>query len=131
MIEAGFTVEREWPPALLEELEKNRQNGRVGQYLASETDKVRVWHLTLAPGERIGFHRHVLNYFWTALSGGQARSHYEDGRTVEVSYRTGDTKHFTFAKGESMQHDLENIGDSPLSFVTVEFKDSANTALPV
>ena len=37
----------------------------------------------LAPGERIGFHRHVLDYFWTAVSGGRGRQHIHDGTTVE------------------------------------------------
>ncbi len=30
-----------------------------------------------------------------------------------------------------MIHDLENVGPTPLSFVTVEFVESANTKLPV
>ena len=34
--------------------------------LVSESDRVRVWTIRLKPGERIGFHRHVLDYFWTA-----------------------------------------------------------------
>jgi mannose-6-phosphate isomerase-like protein (cupin superfamily) len=128
---AGLALQLDWPPALIEEFEQNRKNGRVGQMLVSETEKVRVWHLTLAPNERIGFHCHVLNYFWTALTGGKARSHYSDGRTVEVSYKAGDTKHMTYGTGERMEHDLENIGKTPLQFVTVEFKDSPNAPLPL
>ena len=53
-------------------------HGMVGQRLLSETDAVRVWRIELAPGERVAFHTHVLNYFWTALSPGRSRSH--DGR---------------------------------------------------
>ena len=34
-----------------------------------------------------------------------------------------------FAAGESIIHDLENIGTAPLSFVTVEYLPSANPAL--
>ncbi len=59
----------------------------------SETERVRVWHLSLEPGERIGFHTHVLDYFWTAMTSGKARSHYGDGEIREVSYAAGDTKH--------------------------------------
>ena len=44
-----------------------------------ETGRVRVRHLSLATGERKGFHRHVLDYFWTATSKGRARSHHADG----------------------------------------------------
>jgi hypothetical protein len=56
-----------WSPDLVRELEANRNNGRVGSQLVSETERVRVWHLTIPPGGRFGFHCHVLDYFWTAL----------------------------------------------------------------
>jgi quercetin dioxygenase-like cupin family protein len=111
------------------EFELHKGNGAVGSRLVSETDRVRVWSLTLKPNERIGFHTHVLDYFWTAVTGGKARSQYADGRTVEVAYSPGDTQHHTFGSGEFMTHDLENIGDTDLTFTTVEFKDSANAAL--
>ena len=107
-------------------------NGMVGQRLLSETDAVRVWRIELAPGERVAFHTHVLNYFWTALSSGRSRSTMGDGRMVETAYETGTTKHFTYAKGEKMVHDLENIGDTVLAFTTVELKiGSANAPLPL
>src|SRR5215467_15878297 len=59
-----------WPAALQEEFaaEARRPNGCVGSELVSETDKVRVWTIRLRPGQRFGFHRHVLNYFWTAVT---------------------------------------------------------------
>lgn len=119
-----------WNEALLAELEKAGDNGRVGSRLVSESDRVRVWLLDLRPGERLPFHTHVLDYFWCATSRGRARSRYGDGRVVEVDYDSGDTRHFSFAAGESMTHDLENIGDTVLSFTTVEFLDSANPPLP-
>ena len=122
---------RRWPLDLQEEFARNQSNGRVGSHLVSETDRVRVWSLTLKPGERIGFHKHVLDYFWTAVTPGRARSHYHDGRVAEVEYRAGDTQHFTFGAGEFMMHDLENIGDTELMFTTVEFLDSSNRPLAV
>src|SRR4051812_42995343 len=69
----------EWSNALRQEFAERAGNGQVGSRLVSETDRVRVWSLTLEPGERIGFHTHVLDYFWTAVTGGRARSHYADG----------------------------------------------------
>ena len=50
-----------WPAELRREFAANGMNGCVGQVLLSESDRVRVWSLSLAPGERIGFHRHVLD----------------------------------------------------------------------
>jgi hypothetical protein len=49
------------PQDLREEFLANRGNGRVGTRLVSETEKVRVWHLNLAPGGRIGFYTHFLD----------------------------------------------------------------------
>jgi hypothetical protein len=97
----------------------------------SETDRTRVWIIRLAPGERFGFHRHVLDYFWTAVSGGRGRQHVHDGTTVEYTYQPGETRHETYAIGEFKVHDLENLGDREMVFMTVEFKDSANKPLPL
>jgi quercetin dioxygenase-like cupin family protein len=134
----GSHVIETWPTAprgidaeLAEEFARNSGSGRIGSQLVSETERVRVWSLTLKPSERIGFHTHVLDYFWTAVTGGRARSHYGDGRVVEVSYRPGDTQHHHYERGEFMIHDLENIGDADLMFTTVEFKDSANAPLAI
>jgi beta-alanine degradation protein BauB len=120
-----------WPASVREEFERNLYNGCVGQVLLSETDRVRVWFLRLSPGERIGFHRHVLDYFWTVLSDGRSRSHFGDGTTTEAQYRAGDTKHLSYGAGEFMIHDLENIGETELTFTTVEFLQSANEPLPI
>lgn len=118
-----------WTTALLDELQHAGQNGQVGSRVVSETEHVRVWLIEMQPGERLPFHTHVLNYFWTATTPGKARSRYADGKVAEADYAVGDTMHFQFAKGESMTHDLENIGDSVLCFTTVEFLDSENRPL--
>ena len=118
-----------WPSAVCEEFEANQFNGHVGTRLLSETDRVRVWEIRLPPGERIGFHRHVLDYFWTAVTPGRARSHRQDGSVVEATYAAGDTRHYVYSRDEYNIHDLENVGDTDLWFTTVEFLDSANKPL--
>ena len=42
-----------------------------------------------------------------------------------VTYAVGETRHFDFGPGEYLLHDLENIGDKPLAFLTVEFRRAA------
>ncbi len=121
----------DWPQAFQEDLAANRLNPCVGNVLVSESPRARVWHIWLKPGERLPFHRHVLDYFWTATSSGRSRSYYEDGRIVEAEYKLGDTAHLHFGKGEHMVHDLTNIGDTELGFVTVEFLESENEPLPL
>jgi quercetin dioxygenase-like cupin family protein len=118
----------QWPLEITTEFERERNNPNpcVGSQLLSETGRTRVWIIRLAPGERIGFHRHVLDYFWTAVSGGRGRQHVHDGTTVEYTYQPGETRHETYRAEEFKVHDLENLGDRELVFMTVEFKDSAN-----
>ena len=131
MHDDAVRVDEPWPKAIRSEFEKNQQNGCVGTSLVSESERVRVWEIRLRPGERIGFHRHVLDYFWTAVTPGRARSHLQDGSTVESGYFAGETRHAAYAAGEYKVHDLENIGDSDLIFTTVEFLDGANAPLAV
>jgi quercetin dioxygenase-like cupin family protein len=127
----SITPSPEWDESLRQELLRNQFNGRVGQDLLSDTEDVRVWTIRLRPGERVGFHRHQLRYFWLAMAAGRSRSHFASGEARETEYRPGDIRHFDYGQGEFMIHDLENIGDTELVFVTVELKKGANPPLPV
>jgi quercetin dioxygenase-like cupin family protein len=122
-----------WPAEIAAEFEREKAqpNGCVGQKLLSESERVRIWEIRLKPGERFGFHRHVLDYFWSVVTSGRARAHLDDGSTVEHTYTAGETRHEVHARGHYKVHDLENIGDTELIFTTVEFLDSGNKPLPV
>jgi hypothetical protein len=120
-----------WPDEVRQDFIDNEFNGEVGTRLLSESDRVRVWEIRLQPGQRVAAHRHVLDYFWTAINPGSSRQHTADGTTREVTYVPGQTRHFHFAGGEYLLHDLENVGDTELLFSTVEFRDSANLPLPL
>ena len=63
-----------WPADIAAEFERESKNPNpcVGSTLLSENERTRVWIIRLAPGERIGFHRHVLDYFWSVLTDGKA-----------------------------------------------------------
>lgn len=116
---------------LREEFARQAENPCVGQVLLSEGPRARVWYIRLKPGERLGFHRHVLDYFWTALTDGEAISHVDGGPPQRARYRAGETRHFGFGPGESMTHDLQNVGSTDLVFVTVEHLESANAPRPL
>jgi hypothetical protein len=122
-----------WPADIVADFERERKapDGRVGSTLLSENERVRIWIIRLQPGERTGFHRHVLDYFWTSVNGGRGRQRLMDGSTVECTYYPGETRHETYGPGEYKVHDLENLGDSEMIFNTIEFLDSANEPLPI
>src|ERR1700759_672541 len=123
----------QWSPDIAAEFARERMNPNpcVGTTLLSENELTRVWIIRRAPGERIGFHRHVLDYFWTSVSGGRGRQHVHDGTTVEYTYQPGETRHETYGSGEYKVHDLENLGDKELVFMTVEFLNTANKPLVI
>lgn len=129
---AGDVVARNfvgWSDELKKEFELHEFDGHVGSRLLSENDQVRVWEIRLAPGQRWHAHRHVLDYFWTAVVAGKSRQHTFDGTTRDVTYKAGETRHFKFRLGEYLLHDIENIGDSELIFTTVEHLNSVNKPL--
>ncbi len=120
-----------WPDGMKDEMLANRDSSIVGSTLVSETERVRVWHLLIPAGRRCTFHCHVLDYFWTCHSHGQARNYYEDRSISETAYTPGATQHATYALGERMVHAVENIGTTDLLFTTVEYLVSANAPRPV
>ncbi|OBC17117.1 hypothetical protein A5784_25005 [Mycobacterium sp. 852013-50091_SCH5140682] len=120
-----------WSEDIKRDFSDNAFNGKVGGKLLAETPRARVWEIRLQPGERVSAHRHVLDYFWTAINPGSSRQHTSDGTTREVSYEAGETRYFHFGRGEYLLHDLENIGVAELVFSTVEFLESANEPLPL
>lgn len=121
----------DWTPELRDELRANPANPAVGTRLLLEDEHARHWEIRLAPGERIGFHRHVVDYVWTCVTGGLAISHNGDGDTLHVTYDVGETQRLSFAAGESMTHDLANAGDADLIFTTIEYLASSNPPLPL
>jgi hypothetical protein len=120
-----------WTDELIEEFRVHAQDGHVGSRLLSEDLRVRVWEIRLAPGERWHAHRHVLDYFWTAIASGRSIQHTHDGTTRAVEYEAGETRHFGFARDEFLLHDIENVGEADLVFTTVEHLDSENSPLPI
>jgi len=120
-----------WPEHLQREYEANRFSGAVGSLLVSESDNCRVWHLHLPPGGFLNFHRHVLDYFWSVTTSGIARGYYEDGRIVDVHHYPGETRHFKHGPGEYFVHAVENVGDTDLDFVTVEFLPGDNPPIAI
>ena len=118
-----------WTAELRAEFESHSHDGHVGSRLLAQTPRARVWEIRLAPGDRWHAHRHVLDYFWTAVTAGTSRQHTFDGTTRDVSYAAGETRYFHFGPGEYLLHDIENVGDTELIFTTVEHLDGDNAPL--
>ena len=105
------------------ELEAAPDNVKVGTTIWYENDRIRVWEILLQPGERGAFHSHVTNYFWTVVEGSRGLQRFADGTFVVRDYLVGETKYLEHTPETALIHDLENVGNSTLRFVTVELLD--------
>ena len=108
------------PADFADELDAAPANLEVGTTIWFENDRIRVWEILLQPGERGAFHSHVTNYFWTVVEGSRGLQRLADGTFVVRDYLVGETKYLEHTPDTALIHDLENIGDSTLRFVTVE-----------
>jgi beta-alanine degradation protein BauB len=121
---AEVTDEGTFDPAeFKDELAAAAGNLEVGTRLWFENDRVRVWEVNLAPGERGPFHAHTHRYFWTTVEPGTGRQRSPDGTVKVRRYEVGDTQYSEPSPAEPLIHDLENAGDTRLRFVTVELLD--------
>ncbi len=111
------------PADYADELAAAPHNLAVGTALWFENHRLKVWEVKLQPGERGPFHNHTRNYFWTVVEGSRGLQRFADGSYVVRDYRVGDTKYLEHTPEDSLIHDLENVGDTTLRFVTVELLD--------
>ncbi|HEX6299989.1 MAG TPA: hypothetical protein VF148_05965 [Acidimicrobiia bacterium] len=111
------------PAEFTEELHAAPSNRQLGTSVWFENDRIRVWEVRLQPGERGAFHSHITNYFWTVVEPGRGLQRFADGTYVVRDYLMGETKYLEHSPDSALIHDLENIGDTMLRFVTVELLD--------
>ena len=123
----------QWPAEIAAEFEREskeseplrRLDAAVGERAhAGVDDPARARRAHRLPPARAGL-------FLDSVTGGRGRQHVHDGTTVEYTYQPGETRHETYGKGEFKVHDLENLGDREMIFMTVEFQDSANKPMPL
>ena len=121
---AEVTDEGAFDPAeFQDELAAAASNHEVGTRLWFQNDRIKVWEIDLAPGERGPFHAHTRRYFWTVVEAGTGRQRSPDGTLKVRRYEVGDTQYSEPSLADPMIHDLENAGETRLRFVTVELLD--------
>jgi beta-alanine degradation protein BauB len=103
-----------------DELDAAPSNLDVGTSVLLENDQVKVWEIRLAPGERGPFHAHTRNYFWTVVDGSVGLQRFADGTFMVRRYDVGETMFLEHTPDAPLIHDLENVGDTELRFITVE-----------
>ena len=121
-----------WTPELRAEFAAHAHDGQVGSRLLSENDRVRVWEIRLAPGERWHAHRHVLDYFWTAVNAGRSRQHtHRRHHPRGVVLRRRDPALPLSGRASTCCTTSRTSATAELIFTTVEHLDGANAPLPL
>ena len=95
----------------------------VGTKLLFENERVRVWDITLAPGERLPFHRHRTSYFYRCEAGGRLRVRTPKGGEAEYESPADEVRFHEIGPNDLVVHDLENVGETTVRFTTVELLD--------
>jgi quercetin dioxygenase-like cupin family protein len=98
-----------------------RELGDVATRLLLENDRVRIWEMDLAPGERSAFHEHRLPYVLCILEGESIDADLEDGRTIHIPVEPGKFLYVPAGGRETA------VNRSPVRFreLLIELKDAA------
>ena len=104
-----------------------RQFGDIATKLLMENDRVRIWEMRLAPGERSALHRHEHDYVMIQVAGDRMAADFEPdsggpwggmGR-VEGDISPGNV---IYAERGGVETAV-NVGNEPFHEIVVELKD--------
>ena len=92
--------------------------GDVANEFLFENDKVKVWHLNLAPGESSAWHVHDLDYITVVINPGTLRRESEGEAPEDLENKLGRVQ---FRKSEKA-HRVTNTGTTPYRNAIIEIK---------
>jgi len=103
------------------ETEIMRVLGPIGDKILFENEFVRVWSVTLDPGQRQPWHQHLLPYLIVPLTEGKNEMTFDDGRVRQTHEKPGEV----IWREPGIAHELLNCSDWQYRNVLVEIKTSA------
>jgi predicted metal-dependent enzyme (double-stranded beta helix superfamily) len=98
--------------------------GNVATRLLMENDRVRIWEMDLAPGERSATHRHELDYILVQIAGDRIAAQFEPDTAgvhrgyVEGSVAPGKVHYLTHGGVET----AINVGEQRYVEILIELK---------
>ncbi|GMN12073.1 hypothetical protein MTsPCn9_08940 [Croceitalea sp. MTPC9] len=119
-----------WEPSFIKELRLLEFKETLGSMLLFEDDSIKLWNLKLEKGERMPFLKHNKDYSWISETDALLKSRFGNGKIALIRVEKGDTKyHENF--GKSRINDLENVGETPVIFKVLEYKDRFHDMHPM
>ena len=83
-----------------------------------ENERVRVFRLSLAPGESAPMHNHPLPGLAIAITGGQLEMTVENGKPERLKLAETDVRW----RAGALTHSIKNVGQTRFEGVDIEFK---------
>jgi quercetin dioxygenase-like cupin family protein len=80
-------------------------------------ERVRITEWRFAPGAATGYHRHEFDYVVVYLTAAKIRA---VGPAGDISFEMAPGQ--SYFRKAGVEHDVINIGDTPVTFVEVEIK---------
>ena len=65
--------------------------GQVADRVVFENERVRIWEMTLEPGEASDFHEHTLDYLLCIIEGESVDADFEGGNSIQIPVLPGTT----------------------------------------
>jgi mannose-6-phosphate isomerase-like protein (cupin superfamily) len=93
--------------------------GDVATRCLFENEWVKVWELALAPGERLGRHRHTMDYLFCVVEGESIDADGDDGTSIRIPVAPG----MTFYVPRGGIEDAVNRSAVPFREILIELKD--------
>jgi quercetin dioxygenase-like cupin family protein len=98
--------------------------GKVGDRIIMEDERVRIWELTLEPGEAGDFHRHDLDYYLIILGGDYVAGVCLEDSPIESFVGKVPEAGNTVSIPKGNVEWAYNVGDETYRDLIVEIKDS-------
>ena len=95
--------------------------GGVGGRVLFENDRVKVWELTLEPGESSDLHEHTMDYMLCILEGADVDADFPNGQTAKLPVSPG--QFFFIPKGGI--ETAVNRCDTRFREILIELKDGS------
>jgi quercetin dioxygenase-like cupin family protein len=105
-------------PRQLKELAVEQELGPIGSYVLFENDAIRVWAVSVEPGSKHPWHRHLLPYVIVPVTGGEIEIESVDGTLRRPKEIIGQV----VWRDAGEVHELRNVGASIYRNVLVEVK---------
>jgi beta-alanine degradation protein BauB len=84
--------------------------------LLMENERVRVYDITISPGEKLAMHANGASVIYV-FNNGRLRHTYPDGKVRETEAVSG-----TVVWDQAETHETENVGDTEIHSLKIEFK---------